>query len=88
MVYGNGIVRKRLIVHKFRLGDVEDPEIYAAEPLYQWQISEQGKWVMENAVDTPEWQLSSGWDYMGYTVVVTAEFEDAKITEWLLRSKI
>ena len=61
--------------------------MYAAQPLWEWQNSALGKWVMENAVDTPEWRMSSGWDYMGYTCSVTAEFEDEKITEWLLRQK-
>lgn len=44
-----------VIVHKFNLGDVEDPEIYAAEPIYNWQQTEQGKWVMEHAVEAPVW---------------------------------
>ena len=89
MDYGNGIrpVRKTFEVHRFRIGDVEDPDVYAAQPLWEWQNSSLGKWVMENAVDTPEWRLNTGWDYMGYTCSVTAEFEDEKITEWLLRQK-
>ena len=80
-------MKKRFKVHEFRIGDVEDPEIYAAAPLHQWQESKLGQWVMENSSDTPEWKLMSGWDYMGYACVVSAEFEDEKITEWLLRSK-
>lgn len=81
-------MKKRFKVHEFRVGDVEDPEVHAAEPLYRWQQSNLGQWVMENASDTPEWQLMCGWDYMGYACVISAEFEDEKITEWLLRSKI
>jgi hypothetical protein len=87
MDYGNGIgtVRKTFEVHRFRIGDVEDPDVYAAQPLWEWQNSAPGKWVMENAVNTPEWRLNTGWDHLGYACVVTAEFEDEKITEWLLR---
>lgn len=43
----------RILFNKIMMGDCEDPELYAAEPLYQWQISEQGQWCMENSIDTP-----------------------------------
>jgi hypothetical protein len=42
-------------VHEFNMGDVEDPDLYAAQPLYEWQQSEQGKWIMEHAVEPPFW---------------------------------
>jgi hypothetical protein len=45
----------KIVVHEFTMGDVEDPDLYAAEPLWAWQQSDAGKWVMENAVVTPEW---------------------------------
>jgi hypothetical protein len=45
-----------IVVHTFKLGDVEDPDLYAAIPLGKWQDSESGKWVMEHAVETPWWE--------------------------------
>ena len=42
-----------LKVYEFRIGDVDDPEIYAASPLWEWERTEQGKWVMENAIESP-----------------------------------
>jgi hypothetical protein len=53
----NGNVHRihRVQVHEFKMGDVEDPDLYAAQPLYDWQTSEMGEWVMSRAVDTPEW---------------------------------
>jgi hypothetical protein len=44
-----------LVVHSFIMGDVEDPDLYAAQPLWDWQSSEAGVWVMEHAVETPFW---------------------------------
>jgi hypothetical protein len=44
-----------LVVHSFTMGDVEDPDLYAAQPLSEWQNSEMGKWVLKNAVETPFW---------------------------------
>lgn len=76
---------KEFTVHEFTMGDVEDPEVYAAEPLYAWQTSDLGKWVIENAVEEPYWtQVDFG--YHGYRFQVRAKFKDKKITEWLLRS--
>ena len=46
---------KELVVHRFRMGDVEDPDLYAAQPLWEWQQSETGTWVMSHAVETPVW---------------------------------
>jgi len=33
------------------MGDVDDVDIYVAEPIYQWQQTEQGRWVMEHVRD-------------------------------------
>ena len=45
------VMKKQIIVHTFQMGDVEDPDLYAAEPLYAWQKSLPGEWVMENCCD-------------------------------------
>lgn len=46
---------KNVTVHRFKMRDVEDPDLYAAQPLLDWQNSESGKWVMERAVEVPVW---------------------------------
>lgn len=52
------------------MGDVEDPDLYAAEPLWKWQQSEMGKWVMEHSVETPMWhrQISPNQYHVDYAV--------------------
>lgn len=40
-----------MIFHQFTMGDVEDPEIYAAHPICEWQKTEKGKWVMQHGFD-------------------------------------
>ena len=68
----------KLVVHSFVLSDVDDPEIYAAEPLWHWQQTEAGKWVMDNAIET-SWHRS--WDHhtmaQVYKVVSTLTEENA-----------
>ena len=72
-------------VHRFNMGDVDDPDLYAAEPLWQWQQSEMGQWVMERAVDTPEWHRRA--DYMAYHIqyVIVAKLKDIDYTFWQLK---
>lgn len=53
----------RTVFKVMMIGDVEDPEIYAAEPILNWQNSEQGQWVMEHAVDV---SYMTQLDYQSY----------------------
>ena len=76
---------KELVVHTFTMGDVEDPDLYAAQPLWEWQETEQGKWVMEHAVETPVWHRMADAVSYGYRYTITAKFQGARLTEWLLR---
>ena len=76
---------KDVVVHRFKLGDVEDPDIYAAGPLMDWQNSESGQWVMENAVGDPVWQRQIDYNTWGYSFVVIAKLKDADITYFNLK---
>ena len=44
----------KVVVHRFKLSDVDDPDLYAAEPIYKWEKSEPGQFVMKHAIDKPE----------------------------------
>ena len=75
----------KVVVHKFIMGDVEDPDLYAAEPMWKWQQSEQGKFVMENAVDQPEWHRQLDHTTYGYQYAIVAELEKNKLAEFYLK---
>lgn len=75
----------RLTVHKFRLGDVDDPEIYAGQPLYQWEKSEQGQWVMEHAIEQPMFYIKPDVEYAGYNVTVVANLTEEDSVLYALR---
>ena len=86
MVFGDRAYKiHTVVVHRFQMGDVEDPDLYAAEPLWEWQSSEMGAWVMERAVDTPEWhrQMDQLQYHMQYAV--TAKLKDVDYTFWILK---
>lgn len=75
----------KVLVHSFTMGDVEDPDLYAAQPLLDWQNSEAGKWVMKNAHDTPEWHRIIDHAIMGYKYAIFAVLEKKKLSEYYLR---
>jgi hypothetical protein len=76
---------RELVVHEFTMGDVEDPDLYAAQPLYEWQISEFGQWCMTHAADTPTWHRHADPISYGYKYTITAKFMGPALTEMLLR---
>jgi hypothetical protein len=57
------------------MGDVEDPEIYAAEPILKWQSTEQGQWVMSHCAD-PAYQIGPDPHYMGYKITLYGDLND------------
>jgi len=75
----------KVVVYRFDLADVEDPDLYAAEPLIKWEHSEQGQFVMTHAVNKPEWRRHMDPMFMGYRYVITAELTMKKLAEFYLR---
>ena len=75
----------KVVVHQFTMGDVEDPDLYAAEPLWQWQQSEQGQWVMAHAVETPEWHRMADNMSYGYKFAITAKLKGRDYTFWQVK---
>ena len=75
----------KVVVHRFRMGDVEDPQLFAAEPIYKWQQTDGGKFVMQNAIDEPIFHTNLNPEMFGYDCIIVAELESKKLTEYLLR---
>ena len=76
-----------VIVHKFGIGDVDDPVIYAAGPMFDWERSEAGQFVMKHAVDKPIWHKRDS--PMSFTTdfVITAKLKDSDYLVWILKYK-
>ena len=74
-----------VVVHKFSVGDVDDPQLYAAGPLWEWQESEAGKFVMEHSVEQPTWKSQTDHINWGHAFVVIAVLEKKKLSEFYLR---
>ena len=74
-----------VVVHHFPMGDVEDPDLYAAEPLYNWQQSEAGTWVMAHAVEPPFWVRQPDLSSYGYRYYIVARLREQDQTFWSLK---
>ena len=75
LVNGCPVKISTVVVHEFTLGDVEDPDIYAAEPLLAWQKSAAGEWVMSHSVDQPQWHRTV-YAFYGYRYCITARLKE------------
>ena len=74
-----------VIVHRFKMGDVEDPDLYAAQPLWEWQQSDMGKWIMEKSVETPRWHRNHSTTSYHTDYTVQAWLKGADYTFWVLK---
>jgi len=72
------------VLHSFLMGDVEDPELYAAEPIHQWQQTEQGKWCMENAKDVT-YHIKPNPHTYGHEITITGELSGKHATYYALK---
>lgn len=83
----NGLAHRihRVIVHRFTLGDVDDIEIYAAQPIWEWQQTDQGKWVMAHAIEEPEWHRQTDYVSFNYHFIITAKLIGRDYTFWAMK---
>ena len=77
----------RVKVHTIRMGDVDDPEVYVAQPIYDWQQTEEGKWIMEHSRPTPSYNSHFDQSTYGHTYVITAYLKPIDYTFWSLKFK-
>lgn len=76
--------RRKVLLHEFRISDSEDVEIYMAQPIYEWQQTEIGKWCMKNATDL-EYQTNMDPMSMNYRVIITGVLTGKNLTYFLLK---
>ena len=75
---------RRITFHTFTMGDVDDPEIYAAQPIWEWQQTEQGQWVMQHCRD-PKYTIGPDGSSWGHCVRLYGEVEDQAATFFQLK---
>lgn len=54
--------------HRFNLSDVDDPEIYAAQPIWEWEQTEFGQWCKEHSTVPVSYRIVVDYNQYGYRV--------------------
>ena len=75
----------KIIVHEAMLIDNDDPVIYAAVPIFEWEQSDLGKWVMTNALTTPIWKTVPDINTATTKVQIIADLKEEDITYFKLK---
>lgn len=71
--------------HSFILSDGDDVDIYVAQPIYHWQHTEKGQWVMRHARDL-QYHTTTDHNSYGYLVTISGDIESGPLlTEYFLR---
>lgn len=82
---GKPVRFRDVCVHEIKMGDVEDPDIYVAAPIWEWQQSDAGKFIMDHAVGKPYWIQHR--DHSSYHQVyrIMARLSEQNETFWRLK---
>ena len=75
------------VVHTIKMGDSEDPDLEVASPIWEWQQTDAGKWVIENSAPKASWHRHTDFHTYGYIYQIRAYLTPAQITFFELKFK-
>ncbi len=75
---------REVSVQEISMGDVEDPALFAAQPIWEWQQTPPGKFVMEHAVEQPYWTSHMDHNTYGHVYRIMARLSEQNETFWRL----
>jgi hypothetical protein len=84
VIDGKAVRFRDLCVHEITMGDVEDPDLWVASPIYDWQQTEAGKFIMEHAEEKPYWTQGVDYTTYGYKYRIMARLSEQNETFWRL----
>jgi hypothetical protein len=85
IIDGEPVRFRDVCVHEFTVGDVEDPDIMAGAPIWDWQQSESGIWVMEHAEEKPYWTRHMDYNTWGHRYRIIARLSEKNEMFWRLK---
>ena len=72
-------------VHSIRMGDVEDPDLMVAQPIWEWQQTEAGKYIMKNSLPTPMCNRTVDTNTYVHLYTITAYLTPKQLTFYKLK---
>jgi hypothetical protein len=85
IIDGKPVRFRDVCVQEIHLGDVEDPDLWVADPIWKWQQTEAGKFVMEHAVEQPYWHRMFDYTSYGHRYLIMARLSEQNETFWRLK---
>ena len=76
---------KRIVACSFEIDDSNHKNQDAGRELFKWCDSDRGRWIMENAFETPYFEYYKRADRWTVEFKVVATFTTKKLTEYYLR---
>lgn len=74
-----------VVVHRIRMGDMEDPDLWVSDAIWQWQQTEAGQFVMAQAQEKPYWHRIIDQSTYGWTYLIVARLTEADECFWRLK---
>jgi len=85
-IIGDRAIRFRdVCILEITMGDVEDPDIYVGQHIWEWQQSAAGKFVMEHAVEKPYWTRHTDYASFGHKYRIMARLSEQNETFFRLK---
>ena len=75
----------KVVFHRFTIGDVEEPGLYASISLSDWRKTEKGLWCWENSKGPIYFHSMLKPEFLNYEVAITGELSDQDLTFFRLK---
>ena len=85
IIDGKPVRFRDVCVREITIGDVEDPDIYVGQNIWEWQQTAAGEFVMENAVEKPYWTRSMDYASFGHKFRIMARLSEQNETFFRLK---
>ena len=85
IIDGKPVRFRDVCVHEIAMADVEDPDLFVGHPIWEWQQSDAGKFIMEHAVEKPYWMRQIDYVSYGHKYRIMARLSEQDQTFWTLK---
>ena len=75
----------KFIVHEIEMGDVEDPEIYAAAPILDWEKTDKGRWLHQHSYQQMEFTIRPNERTYGWKIIIWSYLKEQDLTYYNLK---
>jgi hypothetical protein len=79
------VLTRKVILHNFAVGDVEDPMLYASLAIQEWQQTEKGQWCVEHCEGEMYFCSFADAVSLGYKISLQGQMSEQNYTFFKLK---